>query len=154
MKPLYAMAPTLPSPNRSKVASPVSLTCISSRRLPANACITAASRAQIAIPILDFLIPGASTADEAIRQGVELFNDLQAPRAHQSHLRPLRALVPPGDENLEKIRVIAEELDASIHMHVHETAFEVQQSVEQRGERPLARLAPGPVGATFSRRFT
>ncbi|HLD68071.1 MAG TPA: amidohydrolase family protein, partial [Pseudomonas sp.] len=36
---------------------------------------------------------------------------------------------------------LAEELDAGIHMHVHETAFEVQQSLEQRGERPLARLA-------------
>jgi 5-methylthioadenosine/S-adenosylhomocysteine deaminase len=55
-----------------------------------------------------------------------------------------------GDENLEKIRVIAEELDASIHMHVHETAFEVQQSVEQHGERPLARLARlGLLGPRF-----
>ncbi|MNM88652.1 5-methylthioadenosine/S-adenosylhomocysteine deaminase [compost metagenome] len=55
-----------------------------------------------------------------------------------------------GDENLEKIRVIAEELDASIHMHVHETAFEVQQAVDQRGERPLARLARlGMLGPRF-----
>jgi 5-methylthioadenosine/S-adenosylhomocysteine deaminase len=46
--------------------------------------------------------------------------------------------------------VIAEELDASIHMHVHETAFEVQQSLEQRGERPLARLARlGLLGPRF-----
>ena len=34
-------------------------------------------RAQIAIPILDFPIPGAANADEAIRQGVELFGDLK-----------------------------------------------------------------------------
>lgn len=45
-----------------------------------------------------------------------------------------------GDENLEKVRVIADELDAMIQMHVHETAFEVEQAVEQRQERPLARL--------------
>ena len=96
-------------------------------------------RAQIAIPILDFPIPGASTADEAIRQGVELFNDLKHHERIKVTFGP-HAPYTVGDENLEKIRVIAEELDASIHIHLHETAFEVAQSVEQCGERPLARL--------------
>ncbi|WP_223414531.1 MULTISPECIES: TRZ/ATZ family hydrolase [unclassified Pseudomonas] len=106
-------------------------------------------RAQIAIPILDFPIPGAGTADDAIRQGVELFNDLK----HHERIKVTFGPHAPytlGDETLEKIRVIAEELDASIHMHVHETAFEVQQAVEQRGERPLARLARlGLLGPRF-----
>ncbi len=106
-------------------------------------------RAQIAIPILDFPIPGASTADEAIRQGVELFGDLKHHERIKVTFGP-HAPYTVGDENLEKIRVIAEELDASIHMHVHETAFEVQQSVEQRGERPLARLGRlGLLGPRF-----
>ena len=106
-------------------------------------------RAQIAIPILDFPIPGASTADEAIRQGVELFGDLKHHERIKITFGP-HAPYTVGDENLEKIRVIAEELDASIHMHVHETAFEVQQAVEQRGERPLARLARlGLLGPRF-----
>lgn len=106
-------------------------------------------RAQIAIPILDFPIPGASTADEAIRQGVELFNDLKHHERIKVTFGP-HAPYTVGDENLEKIRVIAEELDASIHMHVHETAFEVQQAVEQFGERPLARLARlGLLGPRF-----
>lgn len=106
-------------------------------------------RAQIAIPILDFPIPGASTADEAIRQGVELFSDLK----HHERIRITFGPHAPYtvcDENLEKIRVIAEELDASIHMHVHETAFEVQQAVDQTGERPLARLGRlGLLGPRF-----
>ena len=96
-------------------------------------------RAQIAIPILDLPIPGAGTADEAIRQGVELFGDLKHHERIKITFGP-HAPYTVGDETLEKIRVISEELDASIHMHVHETAFEVQQSVEQCGERPLARL--------------
>ena len=106
-------------------------------------------RAQIAIPILDFPIPGAGTADDAIRQGVELFNDLK----HHERIKVTFGPHAPytlGDETLEKIRVIAEELDASIHMHVHETAFEVQQAVNQSGERPLARLARlGLLGPRF-----
>jgi len=97
-------------------------------------------RAQIAIPILDFPIPGASTADEAIRQGIELFGDLKHHERIKITFGP-HAPYTVSDENLEKIRVIAEELDASIHMHLHETAFEVQQSIERQGERPLARLA-------------
>ncbi|MBJ2289934.1 TRZ/ATZ family hydrolase [Pseudomonas sp. MF5691] len=97
-------------------------------------------RAQIAIPILDFPIPGAANADEAIRQGVELFGDLKHHPRIKIAFGP-HAPYTVSDANLEKVRVIAEELDAAIHMHVHETAFEVQQSVEQYGERPLARLA-------------
>ncbi|NBF03849.1 TRZ/ATZ family hydrolase [Pseudomonas sp. Fl5BN2] len=106
-------------------------------------------RAQIAIPILDFPIPGAHDADEAIRQGVELFGDLKLHPRIKITFGP-HAPYTVCDENLEKIRVIAEELDASIHMHVHETAFEVQQSLEQHGERPLARLARlGLLGPRF-----
>ena len=106
-------------------------------------------RAQIAVPLLDFPIPGARTFDEGLHLGVELFGDLR------HHPRITVALGPHApytvsDANLEKVRVIAEELDAPVHMHLHETAFEVQQSIEQRGERPLARLARlGLLGPRF-----
>ncbi|CAD5202312.1 TRZ/ATZ family hydrolase [Pseudomonas sp. FEN] len=106
-------------------------------------------RAQIAIPILDFPIPGAASADESLRQAVELFGDLKHHPRIKIAFGP-HAPYTVGDENLEKVRVIAEELDAAIHMHVHETAFEVQQSVQQRGERPLARLGRlGLLGPRF-----
>jgi 5-methylthioadenosine/S-adenosylhomocysteine deaminase len=106
-------------------------------------------RAQIAIPILDFPIPGAHSADEAIRQGVELFSDLKHHPRIKITFGP-HAPYTVGDENLEKIRIIAEELDASIHMHVHETAFEVEQAIARHGERPLARLARlGLLGPRF-----
>ncbi|MBV6285975.1 TRZ/ATZ family hydrolase [Pseudomonas aegrilactucae] len=97
-------------------------------------------RAQIAVPLLDFPIPGARSFDEALHLGVELFGDLRHHPRISVALGP-HAPYTVNDENLEKVRVIAEELDAPVHMHVHETAFEVQQSLEQYGERPLARLA-------------
>ena len=106
-------------------------------------------RAQIAIPILDFPIPGASSADEALRQAIELFGDLK----HHSRIKIAFGPHAPytvSDENLEKVRLIADELDAAIQMHVHETAFEVQHAVELNGERPLARLARlGMLGPRF-----
>ncbi|RMM86157.1 amidohydrolase family protein, partial [Pseudomonas savastanoi] len=87
-------------------------------------------RAQITVPVLDFPIPGAHTTDEALHNGIELFNDL----AHHPRIKIAFGPHAPytvGDENLEKVRVIADELDAMIQMHVHETAFEVEQAVEQ-----------------------
>ena len=96
-------------------------------------------RAQISVPVLDFPIPGARTADESLHIGIELFNDLSHHDRIKIALGP-HAPYTVSDENLEKIRVIADELDAAIHMHVHETAFEVQEAVRERQERPLARL--------------
>jgi 5-methylthioadenosine/S-adenosylhomocysteine deaminase len=96
-------------------------------------------RAQITVPVLDFPIPGARNCDESLHIGIELFNDL----AHHDRIKIALGPHAPytvSDENLEKIRVIADELDAMIQMHVHETASEVHDAVQQRQERPLARL--------------
>ena len=45
-----------------------------------------------------------------------------------------------SDTTLARIAMLAEELDLPLHMHVHETAHEVEQSIEQHGVRPLERL--------------
>ncbi|WP_263260880.1 TRZ/ATZ family hydrolase [Pseudomonas sp. RIT-PI-S] len=106
-------------------------------------------RAQISVPILDFPVPGARDIDEALRQGIALFDELR------DHPRVSLAFGPHapytvGDANLEKVRVLANQLDAPIQMHVHETASEVQQALEHTGERPLARLARlGMLGPRF-----
>jgi 5-methylthioadenosine/S-adenosylhomocysteine deaminase len=42
--------------------------------------------------------------------------------------------------NLAKIATLAAELDAPVHIHLHETMGEVLQAVEQNGERPLDTL--------------
>ncbi|MHC6224559.1 TRZ/ATZ family hydrolase [Pseudomonas sp. X10] len=97
-------------------------------------------RAQVAVPLLDFPIPGARTTEEGLHLGIELFNDLRHHPRISIALGP-HAPYTVNDENLEKIRIIAEELDAPIHMHIQETASEVEQSLAERGERPLARLA-------------
>ncbi|HBC01219.1 TRZ/ATZ family hydrolase [Stutzerimonas kunmingensis] len=97
-------------------------------------------RAQITIPVLDFPVPDARDADEALRKGVALFDDLK------HHPRITIAFGPHApysvaDDKLESIRVLVAEMDAGIHMHVHETAHEVQEALRKNGERPLARLA-------------
>ncbi|NNN23702.1 TRZ/ATZ family hydrolase [Pseudomonas nitroreducens] len=119
------------------------ITCFSDMYfLPQVACEVvhkAGVRAQISVPVLDFPVPGARNADEAIRQGLALRDDLK----HHPRIKVAFGPHAPytvSDDKLENILMLAEELDAGIHMHVHETAFEVQQALEKHGERPLARL--------------
>ncbi len=97
-------------------------------------------RAQITIPVLNFPIPGAHDTDESLRHGLELLEDLRYHARIRVAFGP-HAPYTVSDDRLERVRVLAEQLDVGIHMHVHETAFEVQQALEQNGERPLARLA-------------
>lgn len=97
-------------------------------------------RAQITVPVLDFPVPGARDANEALRNGVALFDDLK------HHPRITVAFGPHApysiaNDQLESIRILVAEMDAGIHMHIHETALEVQEALRKHGERPLARLA-------------
>lgn len=106
-------------------------------------------RAQICAPILDFPIPGAATPEEALSQAVALVD------SHRQHSRLSIAFGPHApytvsDPHLEQVRMLAEQLQVAVQMHVHETAFEVEQAVAATGERPLARLARlGLLGPRF-----
>ena len=41
---------------------------------------------------------------------------------------------------MQHIQVLVNELDIPIHMHLHETRDEIQHSLREHGQRPLARL--------------
>ena len=97
-------------------------------------------RAQITIPVMDFPIPGARDADEALRKGVALFDDLKHHPRLSIAFGP-HAPYSVADDKLESIRTLVAEMDIGIHMHVHETAHEVEEALSTYGERPLARLA-------------
>ncbi len=106
-------------------------------------------RAQLTIPVLDFATPGARDAEEALRKGLQLFDDLRQHPRIKVAFGP-HAPYSVSDDKLRQVLMLAEELDAGIHMHVHESAFEIQQSLEQHGVRPLQRLASlGLLGPRF-----
>lgn len=57
-----------------------------------------------------------------------------------THFAP-HAPYSASDATLTRVRRLADELDIPVAMHLHETAWEVEQSVVAHGRRPLARLA-------------
>lgn len=108
-----------------------------------NACAKAAQRlgmrCQITFPIFDFPTAWGQDADDYIRKGLALRDDFK----HSSLVTVVFGPHAPYtvcEANLAKIATLAAELDAPVHIHLHETAGEVLMAVEQSGERPLDTL--------------
>lgn len=100
-------------------------------------------------PGTDFPTPGARDAEEALRKACACSTTSNSTRGIKVAFGP-HAPYSVSDDKLQQVLMLAEELDAGIHMHVHETAFEVQQSMELHGVRPLQRLASlGLLGPRF-----
>ncbi len=96
-------------------------------------------RASIGMILLDFPTQWAENADEYLHKG------LQVRDAWKGHSLVSTAFAPHApytvsDEPLRKVRVMADEMDVPVQMHVHETAQEVSEAINNTGKRPLARL--------------
>jgi len=96
-------------------------------------------RACVGMIVIDFPTVWAANADEYLEKGLALRD---AWRGHEriSTMFAPHAPYTVSDEPLKKIRTYADEMDLRVHMHVHETAFEVGDAVDKHGQRPLARL--------------
>ena len=105
----------------------------------ARTASAAGIRSVVGLIAIDFPTVWAADADEYLDKGLAVHDEFR----HDALVRTAFAPHAPytvSDGPLERIRVLADELDIPIHMHVHETAHEVAEAVEKHGERPLARL--------------
>ena len=97
-------------------------------------------RATIGHVIIDFPTAYAANADACLQAAADLLPRLrQMPLIRQS-IAP-HAPYTVGDAGLRGARDLAKVEDLPVHMHVHETACEVQEATDRDGMRPLARLA-------------
>ncbi len=96
-------------------------------------------RCQIAFPILDFPSAWASNAEDYIHKGVKLFDEYKHSDLVQIAFGP-HAPYTVSDDPLKQVVTLANQLDAPIQIHLHETAFEVMDAVDKTGERPTERL--------------
>lgn len=96
-------------------------------------------RGQLACPILDFPTVWAQSADDYIAKAIELHDEYKHSDLIYSAFGP-HAPYTVSDAPLQRIGTLAAEMNIPLHMHVHETAQEVQDSMAQYGQRPLERL--------------
>lgn len=89
--------------------------------------------------VLDFPTVWAGNADEYLDKAVQVHDQLKHSELVTTAFAP-HAPYTVSDDPLSRIRTLSDQLEIPVHMHVHETAFEVEQALEQTGKRPLARL--------------
>ncbi|MEE4184290.1 MAG: TRZ/ATZ family hydrolase [Gammaproteobacteria bacterium] len=96
-------------------------------------------RAVVSIIVIEAPTAWATTIDEYLGRGLEVHDRYRGHPLVTTAFGP-HAPYTVGDTALERIVVLADQLELNIQMHVHETQSEVDQAVAARGQRPLARL--------------
>jgi 5-methylthioadenosine/S-adenosylhomocysteine deaminase len=107
--------------------------------LVARALTTVGMRAVVGIIAIEFPTAYAVDAEDYLRQGLQARDALRDDPRVSFTLAP-HAPYTVSDTTLARVATLAEELDLPVHMHVHETAHEVDESIERHGMRPLERL--------------
>lgn len=106
-------------------------------------------RAQICMPVADAPMPGIRNVDEALRLGLALHDDFRVHPRIDLAFGP-HAPYTLGDEGMAKLAGMINQIDIGVQMHLHETAREVEESLQRYGKRPLARVAGhGLLGPQF-----
>ncbi len=96
-------------------------------------------RAHIGMILLDFPTQYASNADEYFSKGLALHDQFKAHPLVKCTFAP-HAPYTVSNASLERVAMLANELELPVHIHVHETENEIAQSMEQYSTRPLQRL--------------
>lgn len=106
----------------------------------AKAARKAHMRAVVGLILIDFPSSYAQDSNEYLGNGLRLHDDLRNDPLVSCGFAP-HAPYTVSDEPLKKLRMLSDELDLPVTIHVHETAEEIEQAVRQTDLRPLARLS-------------
>ena len=108
-----------------------------------NICAATAERlgirCQITFPVFDFPTAWGRDADDYISKGLAVRDDFRHSDLVTVCFGP-HAPYTVSQENLAKVATYAAELDAVMHIHLHETSGEVLTALRENGERPLQTL--------------
>jgi 5-methylthioadenosine/S-adenosylhomocysteine deaminase len=96
-------------------------------------------RARVGLPVIDFPTAWAGSDDEYFDKAGEVHDQWRHDPLVATAFAP-HAPYTVNDANFERIRMLSDQLDIPVHLHLHETAQEVEQSQQKHGQRPLARI--------------
>jgi 5-methylthioadenosine/S-adenosylhomocysteine deaminase len=104
-----------------------------------QAVLASGMRAAVGMIAIDFPTAYASDADDYLAKGLALRDDYN-PHPLLSFCFAPHAPFTVSDRVFAKILTYAEQLDLPIHIHLHETADEVADSLKTHGMRPIERM--------------
>ena len=105
----------------------------------AEAALAAGIRAAIGLVVVDFPTPYAADADDYLAKGMATRDGLLDQDLLSFCIAP-HAPYTVSDRNFGKALAFAEQCDLPIHVHLHETVQEIENSMQNFGMRPIERL--------------
>jgi 5-methylthioadenosine/S-adenosylhomocysteine deaminase len=105
----------------------------------AEAALALGMRAAIGITVIEFPTRYAADAEDYLAKGLATRDALRDESLISFCLAP-HAPYTVADRTFERVATLAAQLDLPIHMHLHETQHEIDESLQQHGVRPLERL--------------
>ncbi|MEE4292826.1 MAG: TRZ/ATZ family hydrolase [Xanthomonadales bacterium] len=104
-----------------------------------EACLAAGMRVCSGITVIEMASAWASGVTEYLDKGLALLDRYSGNPLVSFALAP-HSPYTVSDESMQRVAKLSAEHDIPVHMHLLETAWEIQQSLEQHGKRPLRRL--------------
>ncbi len=96
-------------------------------------------RAALGLIFVDFPTPWARSPEEYAAKNLALLRDFPPDDRIIWMLAP-HAPYSVSDEMFRQVANLAAEYDLKVHMHLHETRIEIEESLDRYQERPLARI--------------
>ncbi len=96
-------------------------------------------RANLGLILIDFPTAYAPNLEGYLQHAHELMQIIEPHPLITASIAP-HAPYTVSDDSLKALHQVATQYGLRTHMHIHETAIEVQQAIEQTGTRPLERL--------------
>ena len=105
----------------------------------ARAAIEAGMRAALGLIVIDFASAYAGDAQDYLAKGLATRDALRDEPLLSFAMAP-HAPYTVSDATLERVATYAAELDLPVHIHLHETLDEIEQSLASHRARPIERL--------------
>lgn len=96
-------------------------------------------RAQIAFPVIEFANAWCKSSEEGFHKGLALYDEYRSDPFINIAFGPHAAYSVTGDD-LDKILMYSEELDANIHIHLHENGAELEENARRYGTSGIRHL--------------
>ncbi len=96
-------------------------------------------RASIGLILIEFPSAWAKSSEEYLQKGLVLYQQFKQQPLISTAFAP-HAPYTVSDESFVKIRQLSQKYQLPVHIHLHETQYEIQQQQEKTGQAPLQRL--------------
>lgn len=107
----------------------------------AEAAVDLHMRVNVGTPIIEFPTAWADSLPEYLAKASELVHDAYADHPLVSSCFAPHSTQALSDDGFMELRVLADQLDIPVQIHLHETQAEIDAALEATGMRPFERLA-------------